>query len=72
MSPTEMDRLTKSFGFPIGAATLTDEVGIDVGAHIAAFLGPQLQGGSIRWFVQLCALYFNVHYLLYISTSISI
>ena len=44
MSPTELDRLTKSFGFPIGAATLTDEVGIDVGAHIAAFLGPQLQG----------------------------
>jgi len=35
----EMDRITKQMGFPVGSATLFDEVGIDVGAHIAEYLG---------------------------------
>lgn len=38
VSPKEMDRKTKALGFPVGLATLIDEVGIDVGAHVAEYL----------------------------------
>lgn len=34
-----MNSATKKMGFPVGLATLFDEVGVDVGAHIGEYLG---------------------------------
>ncbi|XP_060522777.1 trifunctional enzyme subunit alpha, mitochondrial [Cylas formicarius] len=52
VDPKELDSLTKNFGFPVGAVTLVDEVGIDVANHIGPHLfqvfGERFGGGDIN------------------------
>jgi 3-hydroxyacyl-CoA dehydrogenase/enoyl-CoA hydratase/3-hydroxybutyryl-CoA epimerase len=37
--PNDIDRAMRQFGYPVGPVALIDEVGIDVGAHVAKVLG---------------------------------
>lgn len=50
VEPTKLDKLSKAYGWPVGTATLLDEVGMDVGAHIGVYLEgifkERLNGGT--------------------------
>jgi 3-hydroxyacyl-CoA dehydrogenase / enoyl-CoA hydratase / 3-hydroxybutyryl-CoA epimerase len=43
ISVEQLDRAMKQFGFPVGPVALLDEVGIDVGAHVADVLSEKFQ-----------------------------
>lgn len=54
VEPKEVDKASKAFGFPVGNATLLDEVGIDVADHIAKFLSKELgESASSRAGIQI-------------------
>uniref|UniRef100_A0A2K6MQP1 enoyl-CoA hydratase n=1 Tax=Rhinopithecus bieti TaxID=61621 RepID=A0A2K6MQP1_RHIBE len=65
VDPKKLDSLTTSLGFPVGAATLVDEVDVDVAKHVAKDLGKafgeQSGGGNPELLTQMVSKGFPGH-----------
>lgn len=59
MTPKEMDDMSTKFGFPVGSATLADEVGIDVASHVMEYINEKfperMAGGDVRVLKEMSA-----------------
>lgn len=57
--PEKVDKMAKDFGFPVGLATLIDEVGIDVASKVGSYLGEsygdRMRGGDSKLMDEIVA-----------------
>ena len=59
--PQNLDKFSKAFGFPVGMATLADEVGIDVAYHVAQFLLNEFGVRLVN--VHIYTFYYSTYYV---------
>lgn len=57
VAPHVLDDAMTRFGFPVGPVTLVDEVGIDVGVHVAGVMRPHCEARKIQGATLLDRLY---------------
>lgn len=60
--PNDIDRAMRKFGYPVGPVALLDEVGIDVGAHVAKVLSPLFAARGVAGSPSLQKLYEKGYY----------